>query len=171
LIHQLRGDLDWIVMKTLEKDRNRRYETANGLAVDIQRHLNNELVFARPPSSLYRFQKLVRRNKLGFAAAGVIFAALAIGLGASLRSLQANREASRSQQVARFFQDMLKGVGPLVALGRNTTMLREMLDSTAAFQAASLTKSVNSFDASVQRLGCLVRGEDHSWHCCLRPFW
>src|SRR5258707_14340474 len=65
----LKGDLDWIVMKCLEKDRARRYETANGLAMDLKRHLNNETVVARPPSSASRFQKLVRRNKLLFAAA------------------------------------------------------------------------------------------------------
>src|SRR5438874_10921442 len=65
----LRGDLDWIVMKCLEKDRTRRYETANGLASDIQRHLSNEPVIARPPSQFYRFQKAVRRNKVAFTAA------------------------------------------------------------------------------------------------------
>src|SRR6185369_11976787 len=68
LVHQLKGDLDWIVMKCLEKDRARRYETANGLAADLNRHLKNEPVVARPPSAGYRFQKLVRRNKLAFAA-------------------------------------------------------------------------------------------------------
>ena len=57
LLHQLKGDLDWIVMKCLEKDRARRYETANGLAADLKRHLNNEPVVARPPSAAYRFQK------------------------------------------------------------------------------------------------------------------
>ena len=72
LIHLVRGDLDWIVMKCLEKDRTRRYETANGLASDIERHINNEPVVARPPSQLYRFQKLVRRNKLAFAAASSV---------------------------------------------------------------------------------------------------
>src|SRR5437667_6262878 len=61
-------DLDWIVMKCLEKDRARRYETANGLADDIQRHLSNEPVVARPPSNLYRFQKFIRRNKAAFTA-------------------------------------------------------------------------------------------------------
>jgi WD40 repeat protein/serine/threonine protein kinase len=81
LIHQVRGDLDWIVMKCLEKDRTRRYETANGLAVDIQRHLNDELVVARPPSHLYRFQKMVRRNKLAFAAIAAVAGSLVIGLG------------------------------------------------------------------------------------------
>jgi len=81
LIHIVRGDLDWIVMKTLEKDRTRRYETANGLAMDIQRHLNNEPVVARPPSQFYRFQKLVRRNKLAVAAAVMVALSLIAGLG------------------------------------------------------------------------------------------
>src|SRR5262249_3683087 len=58
----VRGDLDWIVMKCLEKDRQRRYETANGLAMDIQRHLQNELVTASPPSALYKLQKFAHRN-------------------------------------------------------------------------------------------------------------
>src|SRR5207249_4301023 len=69
-IHVLRGDLDWIVMKALEKDRARRYETANGLARDVERYLSGEPIVARPPSKFYRLQKLARRNKLAFAAAG-----------------------------------------------------------------------------------------------------
>src|SRR5262245_45638451 len=72
LINLLRGDLDWIVMKCLEKDRTRRYETANGLAADIQRHLNNEAVLARPPSTTYRVQKAWQRNKLIFTAGAVV---------------------------------------------------------------------------------------------------
>jgi WD40 repeat protein len=83
LIHLLRGDLDWIVMRALEKDRTRRYETANGLAMDIQRHLNLEPVAARPPSAAYRLQKLVRRNKLAFAAGAAVAGALVLGLGLS----------------------------------------------------------------------------------------
>ncbi len=74
----LRGDLDWIVMKALEKDRSRRYETANGLAMDVQRYLTDEPVLARPPSSLYRFQKMVRRNKLPIAVASAVIATLVI---------------------------------------------------------------------------------------------
>src|SRR2546425_3246454 len=97
LISSVRGDLDWIVMKCLEKDRARRYETANGLATDIQRHLNNEPVVACPPSNLYRFQKLVRRNKLAFAAAGGIAAALVIGLAIALwQSLEKTRAYNRA---------------------------------------------------------------------------
>ena len=92
LIHLVRGDLDWIVMKCLEKDRTRRYETANGLAMDIQRHLNNEPVVARPPSQLYEFQKTVRRHKFGFAAAAAVIIVLAAGvLVSSLEAVRARR--------------------------------------------------------------------------------
>jgi serine/threonine protein kinase/Flp pilus assembly protein TadD len=100
LIHQVRGDLDWIVMKALEKDRARRYETANGLALDVQRYLSDEPVVARPPSKLYRFQKLARRNKLAFGAAAAVFLALAVGLALSnwffLREKAARREQTLS---------------------------------------------------------------------------
>jgi hypothetical protein len=81
LIHLVRGDLDWVVMKCLEKDRALRYETAGSLAADVQRVLDNEPVEARPPSGLYRFRKLVRRNKLAFAASIAIWVALVVGLG------------------------------------------------------------------------------------------
>jgi serine/threonine protein kinase len=77
----LRGDLDWIVMKALEKERARRYDTANGFAMDVERYLADEPVVARPPSGVYRFQKLVRRNKLAFAAAAMVLATLLFGLG------------------------------------------------------------------------------------------
>ncbi|TMQ32183.1 MAG: hypothetical protein E6K70_19945, partial [Planctomycetota bacterium] len=85
----MRGELDWIVMKTLEKDRNRRYETANGFAADVQRYLNDEPVQACPPSALYRFRKLARRNKRLLAPAGVI--ALALVLGTAISTWQAIR--------------------------------------------------------------------------------
>ncbi len=76
LTRLLHGDLDWIVMKALEKDRSRRYETANGLAMDVQRYMTDEPVLARPPSSLYRFKKMVRRHRLGFAVASAVMATL-----------------------------------------------------------------------------------------------
>jgi hypothetical protein len=97
LISLLKGDLDWIVMKALEKDRTRRYETANGLAMDVQRYLNNEPVVARPPSRLYRFQKLVRRNKVVFASGAAVAIALVIGLGASTLLFFKEKEARREQ--------------------------------------------------------------------------
>jgi WD40 repeat protein/serine/threonine protein kinase len=101
LANLLRGDLDWIVMKCLEKDRTRRYETANGLAFDLKRHLNNETVVARPPSSAYRFQKMIRRNKVAVAAAATVIGALVLGIIATtwqaLRATRAKQEALAAQ--------------------------------------------------------------------------
>jgi WD40 repeat protein/serine/threonine protein kinase len=108
LLHQLKGDLDWIVMKCLEKDRTRRYDTANGLAVDLKRHLSNEPVIARPPSTTYRIQKAIRRHKLGFAAAAAVSLALLIGVTVSTtqavratRAERAKRSSLESEQKAR----------------------------------------------------------------------
>jgi serine/threonine protein kinase/tetratricopeptide (TPR) repeat protein len=145
LANALRGDLDWIVMKCLEKDRARRYETANGLAMDIQRHLSNEPVVACPPSAAYRFQKLVRRNKVAFAASFSIAAALVLGLCVAtwglVRERQARKEQARlrhlaeareikTEQVSKFLKAMLQGAGPEVAKGRDATVLVEVLDQT-----------------------------------------
>ncbi len=102
LISLVKGDLDWIVMKALEKDRRRRYDTANGLAMDVQRYLNNEPIFARPPSRLYRLGKLVRRNRLTFTAILGITLSLFAGLGTStwllLRERDARRRAVEAEQ-------------------------------------------------------------------------
>jgi eukaryotic-like serine/threonine-protein kinase len=80
LIHFLRGDLDWIVMKCLEKNRSRRYEAANSVALDIQHHLQNEPVTARPPSAAYRLEKFFRRNRVMVIAGGAVAVALVLGL-------------------------------------------------------------------------------------------
>src|SRR4029077_746990 len=80
LIREVRGDLDWIVMKALEKDRSRRYPTANGLAMDVHRYLASEAILARPPSALYRLKKLFTRNKLLFCSLGIIFLLLSTAL-------------------------------------------------------------------------------------------
>jgi serine/threonine protein kinase len=108
LISMLRGDLDWIVMKALEKDRRRRYATANGLAVDIQRYLNDEPVTARPPSRLYRFQKLVRRNQVVFAAITTVALILVIGLAVSTWLFLKEREARRRAVAAELQQARLR---------------------------------------------------------------
>src|SRR6266478_4571539 len=146
LIRSVRGDLDWIVMKALEKDRTRRYETANGLALDVQRYLANEPISARPPSKLYKLQKAVLRNKLLFIGMGVIALLLVMSLivvsallarerrsRREVEAAKAKTEAAslRSQQVTKFLEDMLNGVGPSVALGQDTTILRTVLDQTA----------------------------------------
>jgi serine/threonine protein kinase/WD40 repeat protein len=104
LVSLVRGDLDWIVMKCLEKDRARRYETANGLSHDIERHLRNEPITARPPSRLYEFQKTVRRHWVGFAAVGAVVASLAIGVLIStleaVRARKAGERAATGQRLA-----------------------------------------------------------------------
>ncbi len=79
----MRGDLDWIVMRALEKNRTRRYDTANGLADDIKRHLKNEPVVARPPSVAYRCQKFVARNKVALIGSAAVLVALVAGLSFS----------------------------------------------------------------------------------------
>ena len=161
LIQIVKGDLDWIVIKCLEKERGRRYETVNGLASDILRHLNTEPVVARPPSRWYEFQKTVRRHKVGFAATAAIIIVLAVGVVAStwqaVRATRAEREqnqmrlqaegdrrraeteAAKSAQVAQFLKDMLAGVDSSAALGRDTTLLREILDKTAERVGKDLT--------------------------------
>ncbi|TAK97085.1 MAG: serine/threonine protein kinase, partial [Verrucomicrobia bacterium] len=96
----LSGDLDWIVMKALEKDRRRRYETANGLALDVMRYLEHEPVVASPPSRLYRLQKLVRRNRVAFAAGGVVTVALVACSVVSTWLFLKERDARRLAETA-----------------------------------------------------------------------
>jgi WD40 repeat protein/serine/threonine protein kinase len=98
LIRSLRGDLDWVVLKALEKDRARRYATAHGLALDVKRHLDHEPVYARPPSSAYRFQKALRRNKLVFGAAAAVAATLVAGMVMSTQQMVQARKAERKAQ-------------------------------------------------------------------------
>jgi len=95
----VRGELDWIVMKALEKDRARRYETANGFANDIQRHLNDEPVVACPPSAGYRFRKFVRRNKGLLVTVSVVALALVLGLvGTTWQAVRATKAESLAQE-------------------------------------------------------------------------
>jgi tetratricopeptide (TPR) repeat protein len=108
LISTVRGDLDWIVMKAMEKDRSRRYETAKGLAVDVQRFLDNEPIIARPPSRLYRLQKLLRRNKIVFMAGAIIGLALIIGLGMATWFWHQEREARKRAVAAEQQQIRLR---------------------------------------------------------------
>lgn len=93
LFAALRTDLDWVIKRALEKDRALRYETANGLAMDIQRYLDHEPVLARPPTRIYRLRKLVRRNRGTFAAGCAVTAALLAGFGTSLWLLMKERAA------------------------------------------------------------------------------
>ena len=100
----VRGELDWIVMKALEKDRNRRYETANGFAMDVQRYLADEPVQACPPSAWYRLRKFARRNKTALAVAGLVLffiASLGGGVGWVVRDRAAQEQEVANERLER----------------------------------------------------------------------
>jgi serine/threonine protein kinase len=161
LIRELRGDLDWIVMTALEKDRGRRYQTANAFADDLHRYIKNETVSARPPSRVYQFQKLVSRHKLGFAALGIVMVTLLAGLTSTIWSLakekkarsdaelarhdaddqreKAQADAARSKVVTAFLTRMLSSVDPTVAAGFDTALLHRILDVTVEGMEQQLT--------------------------------
>jgi serine/threonine protein kinase/uncharacterized protein HemY len=140
LIRAISGDLDWIVMKAMEKNRTRRYETANGLALDVQRFLAHEAVSARPPSRFYKLQKTVQRNPLLFIGLGIIATLLIVSLIVVSASLSQERQSRReARQVKQFLEEMLQTVGPNVALGKDTAILRDILDQTASRVAKELT--------------------------------
>jgi serine/threonine protein kinase len=110
LVNLVNGDLDWIVMRCLEKDRTRRYETANSLAEDIGRHLEDEPVIARPPSTAYRLGKAIRRNKVAFGAGAAVTVSLAIGLIIATVAYIKEKTANEfAVQTAANFQKSLEG--------------------------------------------------------------
>jgi len=133
----LRGDLDSIVMKALEKDRSRRYETANGLAIDIRRYLDDEPIAARPPSRLYQFRKLVRRNKVIFIAAAAVTAALVLGFGTSTWLFFKERDARRLAEEGR----------------KNEMLLREQSEQREKIAQAVLLVEQNRLDEADRVIG------------------
>jgi hypothetical protein len=161
LIGLMRGDLDWIVMKCLEKDRGRRYETASGLALDIQRHLNNEPVIARPPSSAYRFRKLVRRNKLAFGAAAVVVLALVLGICVStweaVRAKQAEALAlqtrANAEKLSNFILDDF--YDELEPTAQNDTLTRLARQAVAYYDG--LPPSMRTPETARNRAAALAR--------------
>jgi serine/threonine protein kinase len=106
----LHGDLDWIVMRCLEKDRTRRYETANNLARDVQLHLENEPVTARPPNAFYRIGKFARRHHTAVAAAAAVLLALVVGLSLALVGFRRAVVQRRSADAARRQAEGLVGL-------------------------------------------------------------
>jgi serine/threonine protein kinase/tetratricopeptide (TPR) repeat protein len=146
----VRGDLDWVVMKTLEKDRTRRYETANELAIDIERHLGDEPVSAGPPSTVYRLRKFVRRHRTGVAAGLLVAAAIVAGLVIStIMYLRAERQAMISQAVNEFLNnDLLASFNPGRAKSRAITVV-EILDN-AAERLKGKFKDAPSIEASIR---------------------
>jgi serine/threonine protein kinase/tetratricopeptide (TPR) repeat protein len=136
----LRGELDWIVMKALEKDRKRRYETANDFAADVVRFLSDQPVHACPPSAWYRFTKLLRRNRAGLTTAAVVAVALLAGTAVSLwqaiKARDAAREASQraeeSRQVVDYLAKDVFGVTVPSKRGRRSVTVGELLDHADA---------------------------------------
>ncbi|MBL8817466.1 MAG: protein kinase [Planctomyces sp.] len=134
----LRGDLDWITMKTLEKDRSRRYDSANDLAMDIQRHLNREPVLACPPSRWYVISRFVARHRLavGMAAAMIVTLLSATVVSTVLyfeeqrARTEADRETTRSRQVVKILSDMISAAGPSVSQGRDPQLMKDLLAAT-----------------------------------------
>ena len=132
----LRGDLDSIVMKAIDKDPGRRYAAASELAADLERSLRDEPVHAAPPSRVYRLRKFVKRHRLGVAAGMMVALALAASVAGLVlawihttraRDL-AERERHKAIQISGFLQEMLAGIDPQVARGRDTALLEEILE-------------------------------------------
>ena len=173
LINLLRGDLDWIVMKCLDKDRTRRYETANGLAMDITRHLDCEPVLARPPSRLYEFQKTVRRHKFGFVAAALIGLILLVATGVStwqaVRATRANKLAAArliesenarkdSEAISKFLTGVFKSPSPLqdgrtITVAETLSNATEKLKTELANQPARQAKLLSAIGEAYYGLG------------------
>ena len=129
----LRGDLDWIVMKSLEKDRTRRYDSTSALLDDIKRHLDHEPVSAGPPSVWYRTKKFLQRHRILVLAATVIVVTIVTGLGTSTTMyLRAERARAEAQAVTDFLtNDLLASVYPEKARSPEVTV-RYILDSASA---------------------------------------
>jgi hypothetical protein len=150
----VRGELDWIVMKSLEKDRTRRYETANGFAMDIQRHLAGEPVLAAPPSARYRLKKFARKHRAELATAAVIglllLAGVAVSTWQALRATRAEaraveerdakelarKDADAARQKAEDFADRLREATGLVGRAQLLSQQRRWYSAHAALAKA-----------------------------------
>jgi serine/threonine protein kinase len=139
LRRRLDGDLGWIIMKALEKDPTRRYQSASDLAADIERLRRNQPVEAGPPSRRYRASRFVRRHRTAVVAASIVFVALLTGITlatagfvrAKRAQMRAENEARRATLIKDFLTGMLAEARPEKAKGREVTVL-EVVDSTAA---------------------------------------
>ncbi|MEM1451615.1 MAG: serine/threonine-protein kinase [Planctomycetota bacterium] len=128
----LRGDVETIVLKALEKDPARRYPSAAAFAEDLRRFLSNEPIRARPPSTTYQIRKFARRHAALVTGAVAVFGVLVVGLIGTLRGyLVAAENADRAEATSEFFRTILTGVSPEIAKGEDTTLLRAILDKTA----------------------------------------
>jgi WD40 repeat protein/serine/threonine protein kinase len=121
-IQQVRGDLDCVVMKALEKDRERRYQTVSALALDARRFLQNEAIEARPPSNAYRLRKTIQRNKLLFGATAIVFASLITSLVISTWRFRKEKEARQRAAIAEQEQARLRQIAELRAYSSDMSL-------------------------------------------------
>jgi eukaryotic-like serine/threonine-protein kinase len=139
LVAVLRGDLDWITMKAVEKDRTRRYATPTDLAADIRRYLKNEPVIARPASIFYRIRKYARRHRYSVAGtAAVIAMLLAFAVMQNIQLRKTRRERDRADRIAEFMTGIFKASDPNEKLGAITA--QELLDGAAKNIDTELSK-------------------------------
>ncbi len=132
LIGLIRGDLDWISVKALEQDRARRYDSAQALADDLTAFLEQRPIEARPPTRGYLLKRFTQRNKGLVAAASIILLTLLGGIVATtLMYLRADSALTQSREVTRILKETLAQAGYSKSLGRDVTMMREILDATA----------------------------------------
>jgi non-specific serine/threonine protein kinase/serine/threonine-protein kinase len=144
LVHLLRGDLDWIALKALERDRNRRYGTPSELAADIQRYLRHEPVIARQTSTSYRLQKYLRRHRVGVAATAALVVLLAVFavtflLAQAAQIRRITRERDRADRITTFMVEMFNVSDPSAARGNSITA-REILENASKQIDAGLAK-------------------------------
>jgi eukaryotic-like serine/threonine-protein kinase len=146
---RLAGELDWIVMKAIEKDRRRRYETANALAMDVRRFLNEEVILARPPSRRYLLMKMVRRNRLLFTAGAIALGGLLGGLGLSTWLFLSEREAREEQARLRVEAELARA---------NEVQLREMTGAADRVAQAALLVRYNEMAKADERVSKIQPG-------------
>ena len=131
LVSSLRGDLDWITLKALEKDRERRYGTPSELAADIECYLENRPVVARPASRAYRLRKYIRRNRVAVAVAmGAFTILVAFAVTQAIQLRRITRERDRADRITDFMTSMFKVSDPSQARGNSITA-REILDKSS----------------------------------------
>jgi WD40 repeat protein/serine/threonine protein kinase/tetratricopeptide (TPR) repeat protein len=135
----VRGELDWIVMKALEKDRKRRYETASGLAADLRRYLDHEAVLAGPPSSWYRLRKLARRNRAALATMGVVAAALvAVALISVIYATEQVRTTEEIRSLATALGQKSESLSAALAASKRVLAIRHFDRGQAAFEKGEI---------------------------------
>ena len=154
LVGLLRGDLDWITLKALEKDRNRRYGTPSALAADVQNYLDNRPVEARPASAGYRLRKYIRRNRVAVAvASGAAALLIAFALMQAIDLRRITRERDRADRITEFMTSMFRVSDPSEARG-NTITAREILDKSSKEIEGGLT---NDPELHAQMMGVMGR--------------